>query len=174
MSQRLMGTAASQFDLLEFDRMNSRLGPSKKVNVIMVGFDNADSSMGDWQEAKWHGGEKNDLVVSYGGMTKSKPATWCHVFGWSESFLAKRNIETLMLKYPASPQLLYLIEKEIQANYTIKNWHKFDYVTVEPPQWCYTVFFIVLLVTQGILYVVFHMNADTLEGESYCRPRYYR
>jgi hypothetical protein len=171
-SQRLLGTA-KQFDQLEFDRMNSRLGPKKKVNVIMVGWDKDDTTIADWQEAKWHGGEKNDLVICFGGMTKNKPATWTHVFGWSESFLAKRDIETLMLKYPVSPQLLYLIEQEVQKNYTIKDWHKFDYVTVEPPMWCYTVFFIVLLVTQGVLYFFLHTNEETKDNptDTY-RPRY--
>jgi hypothetical protein len=161
-SERLMGTASALYNQLEFDRMNSRLGPSKKVNVIMVGFDGtADTSMADWQEAKWTGGRKNDLVICFGGQTRNKPATWSHVFGWSESFLAKRDIETLMLKYPASPQLMGLIEKEISTNYEIKNWHKFDYITVEPPTWCYTVFFIVLLVTQVILYFFLHNNNET-------------
>jgi len=161
-SQRLLGTA-TQFDQLEFDRMNSRLGPSKKVNVIMVGWANEDNQISEWQEAKWHGGEKNDLVICFGGMTRSKPASWARVFGWSESFLAKRNIESLMLKNPASPQLMAAIEKEINANYQIKEWKKFDYITVEPPSWCYSVFFIVVLLTQGGLYFYLHNNDVTKE-----------
>ena len=161
-SDRLLGTAKVLYDQLEFDRMNSRLGPTKKINLIMVGFDDtADTSIAQWQEAKWTGGKKNDLVICFGGQTKNRPARWAHVFGWSDSFLAKRDIESLMLKYPACPQLTQAIEKEVNENYTIKNWHSFDYITVEPPTWCYTVFFVVLLVTQAILYFFLHNNDET-------------
>lgn len=175
MSERLMGTASVLFDRLEFDRMNSRLGPTKKVNVIFVGFGEQDSSMGQWQEAKWFGGRKNDLVVSFGGMTKNRPASWVHVFGWSESFMAKRDIETLFSKYPASPQLMLLVEKEINANYQIKEWKKFDYIRVEPPAWSYYVYFIVLIVTQGVLYFLFHSNLQSKNSfGSYQRGSYLR
>lgn len=170
-----MGTASVLFDKMEFDRMNTRLGPSKKVNMIFVGFGDKDSTYGQMQEAKWLGGKKNDLVVAFGGMTKNRPATWVHVFGWSESFLAKRDIETLFTKYPASPQLLTLVEKEVNQNYQIKEWKKFDYITVEPPAWAYYVYFIVLIITQGLLYFLFHCNAERKDSfGSYLRSGYIR
>jgi len=172
-SERLLGTASVLFSQLEFDRMNARLGPTKKVNVIFVGFSDKDSTYGQYQEAKWLGGKKNDLVVAFGGMTKNHPATWVHVFGWSESFLAKRNIETLFTKYPASPELLTLVEQEVNARYQIKEWKKFDYITVEPPTWSYVVFFIVLTLVQGILYFVFHTNQESKDRfGSYARSWY--
>ena len=169
-SQRLLGAAPALFDQLEFDRINSRLGASKKMNLIFVGFGDKDSTYGQWQEAKWLGGKKNDLVVAFGGMTKNRPAAWVHVFGWSESFLAKRNIETLFMTYPASPQLMQLVENEVKARYTIKDWSKFDYLTVEPPTWSYIVYFIVLILTQGGLYFFFH--TEELGDQPHCRCNY--
>jgi hypothetical protein len=157
-SQRLMGTASLLFDRLEFDRMNSRLGPNKRVNVIMVGFVKEGLQHGQWQEAAWIGGKKNDLVICFAGLSKSKPAEWAYVFGWTEKNLCKRQIESLMLEQPASPALLKAIEQEVAKNYVIKDWSKFDYITVQPPGWAYWVFFIVLVITQGGLYVYFHAN----------------
>lgn len=157
-SDRLLGTAQVLFDQREFDCMNSRLGPVKKVNVIFVGFENKSSDYGQYQEAAWLGGKKNDLVVSFSGMSHKHPAKWCHVFGWSESFLAKRNIETLFTSHPASPQLLKQVEQEIRIRYKIKDWSKFDYITVDPPMWSYPVFFLALILTQSGLYVFFHRN----------------
>lgn len=172
-SHRLLGTAMNLFDILEFDRMNTRLGPLKKVNVIMVGFVNEDSEYGHMQEAKWIGGKKNDLVIAFGGMSRKNPATWAHVFGWTESDLCKRNLETLFVENPASASLLPAIEAEVLARYEIKDWDKFDYITVEPPGWSYLVFFGVLLVTQGGLYCFFHAN-DLGAAKRWSRNRFGR
>ena len=58
-----------------------------------------------------------------------------------------------------SPNLrLAAIEREIKANYRLKDWSKFDYITVEPPTWSYIVYILVLMVSQGGLYVWFHAN----------------
>ena len=77
-SKRLLGTA-EQISILEWDRMNARLGPTKKVNVILIGFGDGGSDSGQTQEAKWVGGKKNDLVLCFGGPLK-KPC-WTYVFG---------------------------------------------------------------------------------------------
>ncbi len=138
--------------------MNSRLGPNKRVNVIMVGFVKEGIQHGHWQEAAWVGGKKNDLVICFGGMSKDKSAEWAYVFGWTEKNLCKRQIESLMLEQPASPALLNAIEAEVVKNYTIKDWSKFDYITVQPPGWTYWVFFIVLAASQVFLYFLFHTN----------------
>lgn len=157
-SDRLLGTAQALFDLREFDMMNSRLGPTKRVNVIMVGWTKEDAQIAQWQEAAWIGGKKNDLVICFGGMTTRRPAQWAHVFGWTESAVCKRNLESIMLT-DMSPNLrLAAIEREIKANYQLKDWSKFDYITVEPPTWSYIVYILVLMVSQGGLYVWFHAN----------------
>ena len=112
-SDRLVGSAAQDFNLLEWDKMNARLGPSMKVNVIAVGFPlESDAMMGQYQQAKWVGGKKNDLVLCYGGVPGK--ATWAFVFGWTEKEIVKRNLETLLLsgKQPLTPK----IEAEINDN----------------------------------------------------------
>jgi hypothetical protein len=164
---RLLGIAKKDFDLREFNLMNTRLGPEKKVNVIICGFTNADSSMGDYQESKWIGGKKNDLVICYGdsfvdaswdkgGARVSHYETkWVRVFGWTESANVKRNLESqLLVAKDDKGAWLPIIEKEIRANYVIKDWSKFDYLTVEPPPWSYwtLVIIILLLYIGGYIY----------------------
>jgi hypothetical protein len=114
--------------------------------------------MGHWQQAAWIGGRKNDLVVCFGGGNHVEAPAWVYVFGWSESAVCKRNLESLMIGEPLSLSLLSKLEREITANYRIKDWTKFDYIRVEPPGWCYWVYFSVLGITQGLLYVGFHRN----------------
>lgn len=145
-SDRLLGSAIL-IDKLLFDQMNARLGPAKRVNVIMIGFSDKDSSYGQMQEAEYIGGKKNDIVITFGGSNKNP--TWVHVFGWTERDVVKRNLESIILKHGATNEVLPLIEKEIRANYLLKDWSKFDYIQIEPPVWSYFVFagFIVLVGT---------------------------
>lgn len=154
-SDRLLGTATS-ISIFEFDRMNAKLGAAKKVNVIMVGFgEDADSSMGHLQEAKWIGGKKNDLVLCFGGNPR-----WTYVFGWTEEEEVKKNLQTILLVHPINNEILPLIEAEIWKNYTIKDWSKFDYLTVEPPSWSYLVMVLVMGLIQAGCWAFAMLNSE--------------
>jgi len=142
---------------LKFDQMNSRLGPKKEVNVIMINFENKDSSIADWQQAKWIGGKKNDIVLCY-GQVKDENAKWAKVFGWSEKEICKRNLETILLTQPIDNNILTNIEAEIENNYMIKDWTKFDYISIEPRPWVYPVYLVFLLLSQFALWIYFHLN----------------
>lgn len=155
-SNRILGpNAISTFD---WDQMNARLGATYKVNVILVNLGD-ESSMDDaqLQEAKWIGGKKNDMVLCYGGKP-GQIARWSYVFSWSESDLCKKNIETLMLKYQVNNKLISYIENEIATNYKIKDWSKFDYLTIEVPVSSYIWYLIILMLTQAGLYIFFHFE----------------
>lgn len=111
--------------------MNSRIGSLKKVNVILVEFDNKEDIYGQYQQAKWLGGKKNDIVITY-SMVLDKIA-WVYVFGWTEQDIVKRNIESLIIdKGIVNNTLIPEIEKEIVKSYQIKDWKKFDYLTIYP------------------------------------------
>lgn len=157
-SDRLIGTASVLIDTYKFDCMNSLLGPRKKVNVIMVGFAKEGPEYGQWQQAKWIGGKKNDLVLCFGGATTKKNADWSYVFGWTENELVKKNLQSILMNNPINNDILPLITEEITKNYTIKDWSKFDYITIQPPTWSYWTFVILLVITQTGLYIWFHSN----------------
>lgn len=131
-SDRLLGSAATSIPVRDFDLLNSELGPRKKVNLILIGFGVRPEQVAHWQQAAWIGGKKNDLVICYGGGTAAKPE-WCYVFGWTESELCKKNIQTEILNSGVNVQLLPILREEIVRNYRIKDWTKFDYITVELP-----------------------------------------
>ena len=149
-SDRLLGSAVI-IDLLKFDRMNARLGPHKKVNIIMIGFGDKDQSIADWQQAKWIGGKKNDIVICWGGLN-TKPI-WVKVFGWSDSEICKRNLETIVLDNGATNDTLSLIESEITTGYKLKDWSKFDYITIEAPSWSIWTYIFFMIISQiGLWY----------------------
>ena len=163
-SDRLVGTAGTAIPIREWDKMCTRLGPIKKVNVILVGFGDRDSMVAHYQQAAWVGGRKNDLVLCYGG--PANKIAWAYVFGWSESELAKERLKTVLKNSPIGVEIIPKIEKEIVDNYVIKDWSKFDYIAVEPPFWSYFVLLGVMVVTQSIfLLVAMFNNADKNSGK---------
>jgi len=155
---RLYGKSNSHFDKLTFDRLNTEIGPKKKINLIFVGFNTPDEMIAKYQEAKWLGGKKNDLAICYYAPEASKPAQWSYVFGYTDSVLAKRNIETIMLNYPINNDILTIIKSEIEKNYVIKNWDDFNYISIEPPTSAIIWLIVLMVITQTGLYVFFHKN----------------
>ena len=144
---RLMGLAV-QIGGWDWDILNAELGPRKQVNLICIGFGDKDSSVAHLQEAHWIGGKKNDLVLCFGGPDPANPS-WAYCFGWTEDPLVRRDLESLLVSHVIDPTIIPEIKKEVLANYRRKDWHSFDYITVEPPGWVYTVEIIVILLTQG-------------------------
>jgi hypothetical protein len=153
-SDRVIGIARNRFTTTKWDQMCSRLGPSSRVNLIVVGFDSDDSEQGQLQEAKWIGGKKNDLVLCYGCSDKSSKAKWTYVFGWTEQEEVKKNLQTLLLTNELNDNLMPKIESEVLAHYRLKDWSKFDYITVEPPAWAYLVLVGVMALVQTVLWLM--------------------
>lgn len=156
-SERLIGQANADFNILDLDRLNARIGAKKKINLIIIGFGDKDSSIAELQRAKWVGGKKNDLVICYGGQSRMKP-NWVKVFGWSDSEICKRNIESIFLDNLPGTDLLLKIEQEIVSGYKIKDWSAFDYITIQPPTWSYWVYGVVLILSQVGFYFFAHNN----------------
>jgi hypothetical protein len=168
-SDRLVG--AGSWNITAWDQMNARLGAAKKVNVIAVNFgQNADPNLATWLESHWIGGKKNDIVICFGSNSvESTPVykpTWCRTFGWTEKELVKENINTIILENGIRSETIPLIEKEIFKNYTIKDWSKFDYLTVEIPSsfffWCLIIQFVAI----GV-WVFFSINNELEKKDIY-------
>jgi hypothetical protein len=168
-SDRLLGITGN-IDRLAWDQMNARLGPKKRVNLILIGFGTAPREIAEWQQAAWLGGKKNDLVVCFGG-SPARPE-WASVFGWTESETCKRNLETLVLDHGVSASLLPLIEREVEANFRAKDWKKFDYLTIEPPTWAYVVLVLAMLGSQVGWWIYASRNEHVKDGINPFRTKY--
>jgi hypothetical protein len=155
-SDRLLGLASEEIDLYKWDVLNTILGPREKVNLIMIGFNSDDESLGKMQENKWLGGKKNDLVLCYGmNPTPEKGkslASWAYVFGWTDRQKVKRNLENVLLTNFIDDSILSLIKEEVEENYVIKEWDDFDYIKIKPPLWSYFLFIICMIIIQSIFY----------------------
>lgn len=146
-SNRILGDAGT-INIEEWDRMNTRLHRILRVNVIIVFYKDKGSEYGNYQEARWFGAKKNDLVLCYGG-PDGFDAKWVKVFGWTDKTLVKRNLETILLKNSVDTGILPKIEAEILQNYRMKDWSHFDYLTIEPPFFAYVILIVCMLLVQG-------------------------
>jgi hypothetical protein len=146
-SGRLIGRAR-RIGFLKWDQMCSVVGPKYKVNLIMIGFSDS-STVQDaiYQEAAWVGGKKNDLVICFGGGSGGK-AGWSYVFGWTDSELVKRNLETIVLNNTVDSTIVPKIKEEVAKNYKIKDWSHFDHISVPVPWWGYLLSVLILSVSQ--------------------------
>jgi hypothetical protein len=167
-SGRVLGTAQGYISNLEWDQLNAVLGPQKQVNLIIAGFGSDDMQIAHYQQAAWIGGKKNDLVITFGGDPK-KPS-WVYTFGWTESELCKRNIDTYLLHNGITTNFLPYLKGEVTANYKIKDWKKFDYIRIEPRASYYYWFIGLMIVFQGGLWIFAHMNQFRKDSYGYRTP----
>lgn len=153
-SNRLVGNANKLINIKEWDRINSILGMKKGVNIIAIGFNNKNIDEAFNQEAKWIGGKKNDLVICFNSV--GDKITWVKVFGWTESDIVKRNIESLVL---SKGFVLDEIVNIVSKDYTKKDWKKFNYLEVEISVSNYIWFAIIILIT-NIAWILFSKYND--------------
>ena len=149
-SNRLLGTAATKVSLLEWDKMNSRVGPKKKANIILIGFGDrlGGNMLAEYQKSAWKGGKKNDVVICYGGKDPLHP-DWVQTFGWTDQELVKRNLDSLLMDNPVDTTIIPKVEAEIMTNYKIKEWKDFDYLEISPPGWVVWLYVLILSVILG-------------------------
>jgi len=66
-----------------FRKLNAKFGPSNKLRLWILIFDNKPASIAAYQENYWVKGNKNELVICIG--TKGEEITWVHSFSWALS-----------------------------------------------------------------------------------------
>lgn len=155
-SDRVLGTAKKVINIYEWDKLNSELGPIKQINLIIIGFESKDATLGQYQQAKFIGGRKNDLVITFGGRPSNPD--WVYVFGWTESELVKVNIQEELYFSGINTNTIPFIKDEVKKNYKIKDWSKFSYISIEPrPSYYYWHIGFMILI-QGGLWFWFHVN----------------
>lgn len=156
-SQRLLGRARDDFSVAAWDALNAELYPEVGVNLIAIGFDD-ESSIAHWQEARWSGGKRNDLVLCYGPIGQDGAPAWTYCFGWSEDELVRRNLESLLLSAPPGDALLAPLKEEVLANYRPRTWPAIAYLAVPVPPGAFRTLCLIMLVLQGGYWTIAFMN----------------
>lgn len=129
------------------DDLNAILGPTYHINIIIINWGSNDISIASKQLGYWGPSKKNDFIIQYG-------KNWATVFSWSESELCKRNVESIFIE----DQDLEKLGKEVTARYKLVNWHKFDYLNIEPTSNQLILYIFIVVLLQGGIFIYFHHN----------------
>jgi len=79
----ILGPNISKQTQENFRKLNAKFGPSNKLRLWVLVFDNKPASIAAYQENYWVKGNKNELVICIG--TKGQEITWSHSFSWALS-----------------------------------------------------------------------------------------
>lgn len=152
-SSRIIGT--DTINIWNWDKMNSVLGPDKHVNLILVKLSTMEQAK--YLQAYWKNGKKNDIVICYGGEDNSL-AKWCYVFGWSKSELVKQNIQTLFISKPVNDEILSDLKQIVRKDFQPHPWTMYKDTDFPIPTGWVVAAFLIMLVSQGVLYYAFSEN----------------
>lgn len=79
----ILGPNVSKETQENFRKLNAKFGPTNKLRLWILIFDNKPATVAAYQENYWVKGNKNELVICIG--TKGQEITWTHAFSWALS-----------------------------------------------------------------------------------------
>ncbi len=151
-ADKFIGGGKEANDLLA--AMNGRLGKKKQVDVIVVVTRSGDREFKEALKEHWLGGKKNDLVVVI-GVPQPPAIAWADVVTWSRSDEMGIQIRDRLQALPAFdvPQILGVIESEVDKGFVRRRWSDFDYLksTIEVTDTVRTVLFVVGILASLIM-----------------------
>lgn len=115
---------------------NAVLGAKKRMRVYILIFKDKPIEAGIEQQAYWKNGKKNEFVVTV-GIDKEMNVRWCYVFSWSDIEQLKVDAKNLILNSRKLDLDLFIqwFSAESQKKFVKKNFHDFDYLSIDPPGW---------------------------------------
>jgi hypothetical protein len=133
---------------------NALLGKDYKVRVWLLIWGpggTLDDAMK--QEQYWLRGNKNELVICC-GLSEGNKVKWAYVFSWTDEEIIKINCREKVLEQSGQPvDLMKIVDwlpSEIQIHWKKKDFHEFDYLTVEPPiGWVIFVYILTMFACAG-------------------------
>ncbi len=116
--------------------LNGKLGPTKEVSMFVVVFKNQPIDASFYQESYWEGVNMNEIVVCI-GINDLREVQWARVISWTHNEGLKIDIRRIV-EDQEKLNLCELIDKSyplIENGFVRRDFHEFDYLTVNPPTW---------------------------------------
>lgn len=137
--------------------LNSRLGAAKQVKLFILIYKNKGITSSIKQEDYWKGSNQNEVVLTI-GINALNEIQWARTFSWSTDHLVK----TELTDYVLNDKVLNLgkdkilgMKEIINENFKRRDFHEFDYITIEPSLFALIMTFILtILLNVGIGYFV--------------------
>lgn len=153
--QVLLGSTVQMPDSVKskFDYVNGVIGGQKQIKVFVLYFYNQSLDVVKYQQSYWGGGNKNELIICASLDSVTKKLQWVDAFSWMD----KPELEARIHAEFAGKDkldlnvLADLLMREVPLHWKRKNFHDFDYLTIEiTDNQFWWLMFIMLLVNTGI------------------------
>jgi hypothetical protein len=149
-------------DNRKLDILNAKIGKDKQIKVWLLTFKNQPFIAGRLQRSYWKNGNMNEMVICV-GLDKDDKVTWSNVFSWTDStsllINTREKINHQIGKSLNFQDIIPSLEKDIRTQWVRKDFHKdFKYLQIRPPNWAISLAFVISLIVNGVMAVVFIKN----------------
>ena len=110
---------------------NSLNGKSKELHLQILVFDGKPSLAGDYQEAYWKGGNKNEFNICIG--KKGNSIEWVKVISWTTNEVLKVKVrdDIVAMDYDIRKIVDYVVA-EVPKAFVRRDFKEYDYIDVQP------------------------------------------
>lgn len=137
----------------ELTKLNAQLGAKKKIRIWLLTWVDTDRQIAVDQQHYWKGSNKNELVICVGLGKDQQTVQWCEVFSWSKSEDLKQAVKSYLAVDEQKlniPTFVEWLRPQIEQKWQKRNWHDFDYLSIDLPTWAvWTTWIVVILTTMG-------------------------
>jgi len=133
---------------------NGILGYKKEVKIFLLIYKNQPLDAGSYQEWLWCGGNMNEFIVTV-GIDDDNKIKWCKVISWTPNEMLKTAVRSDIVAMDSLNTLVVAdyIGKEVEKGFIRKDFHEFDYLTVDPPIWAVALTIVLtIMLNVGISY----------------------
>lgn len=147
-----------------FEYFNGYYGPTRKIRVYVLLFNNKPVETGIKQRNYWNGGNKNEVVICIDVDKKTGKINWVYPFTWGEnkriSVDLREDISNLKTLDFTS---VYHIVDNSTKDFVYRDFTKFNYLAVDPPTW--EVWFVYLFTLGITISALYYGYSNEFEGE---------
>lgn len=115
---------------------NAVLGARKRVRLYTLIYRNQPMQKALDQQSYWMGGNKNEFNIAV-GLDNDDRVQWAQVFSWSDIEGLKVDAKNYIIGQSTFNLVAFAdwLGPEINKRWAKKNFHDFDYLSIDPPLW---------------------------------------
>lgn len=157
----VLGATKQTDGVKRMEYLNAVLGAKKKVRIYTLLYRNQPQQKAFDQQTYWKGGNKNELNIAV-GLDNQDRVQWSKVFSWSDIEDLKIETQNFIINQStfSLSGLADWLGPQVEKRWIKKNFHDFDYLSVDPPLWAIILAFILSLISSIVTAILVVKNEE--------------